>query len=103
MPGAGVSDRSMLGKATVTGRDRAAFLQGMLTNDVKALRAGQGWPAAFLDAHGEGASLLAAYALEDRILLELPGGTTEKFLQVIDKFLISEKASFEAADATYAI
>jgi folate-binding protein YgfZ len=103
MTGAGVSDRSMLGKATVTGRDRAAFLQGMLSNDVKALGPGQGCPAAFLDAHGKVVSLLAAYALEDRILLELPAGSTEKFLQAIDKFLISEKAYFEAVDEAYAI
>ena len=41
-------DRSALGKVTVTGRDRLAFLQGMLTNDVKGLSPGQGAPAAFL-------------------------------------------------------
>jgi len=103
MTAAGVIDRSMLGKATVTGRDRAAFLQGMLSNDVKALGPGQGCPAAFLDAHGKVVSLLVVYALEDRILLELPAGSTEKFLQTIDKYLISEKAYFEVADDAYAI
>jgi folate-binding protein YgfZ len=103
MTGAGVIDRSMLGKATVTGRDRAAFLQGMLSNDVKALQPGQGCPAAFLDAVGKVVSLLVAYALSDRILLELPAGSTEKFLQAIDKFLISEKAEFESSDDAYAI
>jgi folate-binding protein YgfZ len=103
MTAAGVSDRSTLGKATVTGRDRAAFLQGMLSNDVKALGPGQGCPAAFLDAHGKVVSLLSVYALEDRMLLELPAGSTDKFLQVIDKFLISEKACFESADDVYAI
>src|SRR5262245_66278133 len=66
--GAGVVDRSMLGKVTVTGRDRQAFLQGMLTNDVKALGPGQGTEAAFLDAHGKVAALLRAYVLEDRLL-----------------------------------
>ena len=103
MTGAGLIDRSMLGKATVTGRDRAAFLQGMLSNDVKALQPGQGCPAAFLDAVGKVVSLLVVYALPDRILLELPAGSTEKFLQAIDKFLISEKAEFESSDDAYAI
>ena len=103
MTGAGVSDRSALGKAAVSGRDRATFLQGMLSNDVKALPPGQGCPAAFLDAHGKVVSLLAVYALADRFLLELPAGSTEKFLQAIDKYLISEKAYFEAADEVYAI
>jgi len=96
-------DRSRLGKVTVTGRDRVAFLQGMLSNDVKALQPGQGCPAAFLDAVGKVVSLLTVYVLEDRTLLELPAGSTEKFLQAIDKFLISEKAYFEAADDAYAI
>jgi folate-binding protein YgfZ len=103
MTGAGLIDRSVLGKATVTGRDRAAFLQGMLSNDVKALQPGQGCPAAFLDAVGKVVSLVVVYALPDRILLELPAGSTEKFLQAIDKFLISEKAEFEASDDAYAI
>ena len=103
MTAAGVIDRSTLGKATVTGRDRAAFRQGMLSNDVKALQTGQGCPAAFLDAHGKVVSLLSVYALEDRILLELPAGSTDTFLQTLDKFLISEKAYFEAADDAYAI
>ena len=103
MTGAGLIDRSALGKATVTGRDRASFLQGMLSNDVKGLKPGQGCPAAFLDAHGKVISLLAVYVLEDQILLELPAGSTEKFLQSIDKFLISEKAYFEPADEDFAI
>jgi aminomethyltransferase len=103
MTGVGVMDRSMLGKVTVTGRDRVAFLQGMLSNDVKALQPGHGCPAAFLDAVGKVVSLLTVYVLEDRILLELPAGSTGKFLQAIDKFLISEKAYFEAADDAYAI
>jgi folate-binding protein YgfZ len=103
MTGVGLMDRSMLGKVTVTGRDRVAFLQGMLSNDVKALQPGQGCPAAFLDAVGKVVSFLTVYVLEDRVLLELPAGSTEKFLQAIDKFLISEKAYFEAADDAYAI
>lgn len=96
-------DRSSLGKATVTGRDRQSFLQGMLTNDVKGLVAGQGAPAAFLDAHGKVMALLAVYVTADRVLLELPASLTEKTLQTLDRYLISEKAYFEAADEAFAI
>jgi folate-binding protein YgfZ len=100
---AGLIDRSMLGKVTVTGRDRQAFLQGMLTNDVKALPPGQGTAAAFLDAHGKVKALLHVYVLEDRLLLELPETLTDKTLQTLDHFLISEKAYFEAADEAFAV
>jgi len=100
---AGLVDRSALGRAEVTGRDRAAFLQGMLTNDVKGLAPGQGCGAAFLDAHGKVMALLAVYALEDRLLLELPLGQTERTLQLLDKYLISEKAYFEPADDAFTV
>ena len=96
-------DRSALGKVTVTGRDRLAFLQGMLTNDVKALVPGQGAPAAFLDAHGKVMALLVVYAATDQVLLELPAQMTAKTLETLDHFLISEKAYFEPADETFAI
>ena len=101
--GAGLRDRSDLGKAEVEGRDRASFLQGMLSNDVKGLAPGQGCAAAFLDAHGKVMALLRVYALADRLLLELPPRLTEKTLQLLDKYLISEKVSFEPMDEAYAV
>lgn len=100
---AGVIDRSSVGKAEVEGRDRASFLQGMLSNDVKALAPGQGCAAAFLDAHGKVMALLRVYTLPDRLLLELPPGLTQKTLLLLDKYLISEKAAFEPVDEAYAV
>ncbi len=75
----------------------------MLSNDVKALAPGQGCPAAFLDAHGKVMALLHVYALADRLLLELPAGLTQKTLLLLDKYLISEKASFEPVDEAWAV
>jgi folate-binding protein YgfZ len=100
---AGLIDRTALGRAVATGRDRAAFLQGMLTNDVKGLAAGQGCAAAFLDAHGKVMSLLAVYALPDQLWIEAPVGTTDKLLQLLDKYLISEKVEFESADDAFVV
>jgi len=99
----GVIDRSFVGKVTVTGRDRQAFLQGMLSNEVKSLLPGQGTSAAFLDAHGKVMSLLHLSVLDDRLLIELPPGSTAQTLQLLDKFLISEKAYFEAADDSFVV
>src|SRR5260370_6348862 len=96
--GVALFDRSSLGKVSVTGRDRLAFLQGMLTNDVKALAPGQGAPAAFLDAHGNVTVLLVVYAAQDRVLIELPGQLTAKTLERLDHFLLSAKAELVAAD-----
>ena len=97
----GVIDRSFVGKVTVTGRDRQAFLQGMLSNEVKGLLSGQGTSAAFLDAHGKVMALIEVSVLDDRLLLELPPALTATTLQLLDKFLISEKAYFEADDGSF--
>jgi aminomethyltransferase len=99
----GVIDRSFVGKVTVTGRDRQAFLQGMVSNEVKSLPPGQSTSAAFLDAHGKVMALLHVAVLEDRLLLELPPGLTERTLGLLDKYLISEKAYFEAADESFTV
>ncbi len=101
--GAGVVDRSLVGKVTVTGRDRQAFLHGMLSNEIKSLKPGEGTAAAFLDAHGKVLALLHLYVLEDRLLLELPPGLTDKTLQALDRFLISEKVYFESADESFSV
>src|SRR4030095_14648452 len=46
---------------------------------------------------------LRVYALPDRLLLELPPGLTQKTLLLLDKYLISEKASFEPMDEASAV
>jgi aminomethyltransferase len=103
MTSVGLSDRSFAGKAVVTGRDGAAFLHGMLTADVKGLRPGEGCGAAFLDSHGKVLALVGAYALEDRLWLDLPTGLTQKTLGLLDHYLFSEKAAFEEADDAFVI
>jgi glycine cleavage system T protein len=100
---AGLIDRSFMGKVVVTGRDRQAFLHAMLSNEIKALQPGQGAPAALLDAHGKVMALLQVHVLDDRVLLEVPAGLTEKTLALLDKYLISEKAYFETADDSFVV
>jgi glycine cleavage system T protein (aminomethyltransferase) len=93
--GAGVIDRSWRGAIGATGRDRAAFLHGMLSNDIQALTPGQGCEAAFLDAHGKIVSLVRVHCLTDRLLLELDRALVEVTLETLDRFLISERVEFE--------
>jgi folate-binding protein YgfZ len=95
--GVGLVDHGNLGMLEVTGRDRAAFLHAMLSNDVKSLAAGQGCRAAFLDVHGKIQTLLTIWVLDDRILVVTPGGAAEKTSEALDKYLFSEKAYFRDA------
>ncbi|HEY1594222.1 MAG TPA: glycine cleavage T C-terminal barrel domain-containing protein [Thermoleophilaceae bacterium] len=50
---AGLLDRSARGKFLLTGAEVGEFLQGQVTNDVEALRPGQGCYAALLDHKGK--------------------------------------------------
>jgi folate-binding protein YgfZ len=90
--GVGLVDRTDLGLIEVTGRDRAAFLHAMLSNDIQSLPPGQGRAAAFLDVHGKVRALLYVWALEDRLLLVTPPGLAAKTVEGLDHYLFSEKA-----------
>jgi folate-binding protein YgfZ len=48
-------------------------------------------------------TLLEVFVLEDRLLLALPPGLTSLTVERLDKFLISEKAYFEASDDSFAV
>src|SRR3990172_3997665 len=99
----GLVDRSERGKVEATGRDRVAFLHGMLSNDVKALASGQGGQAAFLDAHGKVVSLLSVHCLADRLVLEMDRRLIEPTLAALDRFLISERVEFEDVSGSQGI
>jgi tRNA-modifying protein YgfZ len=88
----GLIDRSDWGVLEVTGRDRAAFLHAMLSNDVKALQPGQGCAAAMLDIHGKIQTFVTVLALEDSILLLAPPGRAAALMETLDRYLFSEKA-----------
>src|SRR5262245_26580673 len=49
---AGLVDRSDRGRIRLTGKDRGAYLQGLLTNDIAALTPGTGCYASLLTAQG---------------------------------------------------
>src|SRR5260221_10255384 len=57
------------GRIAVSGADRGSYLQGLLTNDVANLRAGQGCYAAYLTAQGRMIADVYVYELGDLMLL----------------------------------
>ena len=66
---AGVLDRATTGLLRLTGADRVRFLNGMITNDVKALTPGAGLYAALCSAQGKVLGDLRVLALEEALLL----------------------------------
>ena len=83
-------DRSDRGRIVVSGADRASYLQGLLTNDVVALKAGQGCYAAYLTAQGRMIADLYVYELGDVMLLSWHGDVKDAVLAKLDQFIFTE-------------
>ena len=86
----GVIDRSDRGRIVVSGQDRAAYLQGLLTNDIAALKPGEGCYAAYLTPQGRMIADLWVYELGDVILLTMSGDVKETVLAKLDQFIFTE-------------
>src|SRR6476469_4330101 len=78
------------GLIVISGRDRASYLQGLLTNDVVALAAGQGCYAAYLTPQGRMIADLYVYELGDVMLLVVPLAQKDIILAKLDQFIFSE-------------
>jgi folate-binding protein YgfZ len=84
----------------VGGKDRASFLQGLLTNDIQALTPGTGCYAAWLSPQGRMLTDLHVLESGSMMLLDLPAEVAEATLQRLDQFLFSEEVTLGSmADA----
>lgn len=101
--GVGLIDRHDHGVLEATGRDRASFLNALLSNDVKSLIPGQGCAATLLDIHGKVQVVLLVWVLDDRILIVTPPATAASTLEALDKYLFSEKVDLRDASEDWAL
>jgi tRNA-modifying protein YgfZ len=83
-------DRSERGLIVVSGNDRASYLQGLLTNDVLALKPGEGCYAAYLTPQGRMIADVFVYELGDVMLLTVPRGQKDIMLTKLDQLIFSE-------------
>ncbi len=88
--GAGVIDRSWRSLLRLTGPDRHTFLQGMVTNDILALSAGQGCRAAFLDTTGHLLADLRVWNAGEALFIETDPQVSARLFQMLDMYLIME-------------
>jgi glycine cleavage system T protein (aminomethyltransferase) len=99
----GLRDVSYFAKVRITGRDRQRFLQGMVTNDIKALKAGQGTYALFLDVKGRIQGDMKFYAFPEHFLMVLQHYIREKITSGLDRYIISEDVSMTDVTADWAM
>ena len=102
--GAAFIDRSARGRLVVSGHDRASYLQGLLTNDIVALKPGEGCYAAYLTPQGRMIADVLAYELGDVMLLTVPREQKDVVLAKLDQFVLSEDVQLgDATDTFFAI
>ncbi len=85
--GVAVIDLSSAGKLRVSGKNSVQFLNGLVSNDVKSIRAGEGVLAAFPTLQGKLLALCRIYNLGEYLLLELDAINREKIFKNLSRFV----------------
>jgi len=88
--GAGLVDLSFRGVLELRGSERLRWLNGRITNDVKALKSGAGMLAAVLTAKGHLVSDLAAYGLDDAVWIDLNRDRAEAVRNAFERYIIAD-------------
>ncbi|HEX2086860.1 MAG TPA: glycine cleavage T C-terminal barrel domain-containing protein [Solirubrobacteraceae bacterium] len=86
--GCGLVDRSDRGKLALTGADAREFLNGQVTNDVTALRPGDGCYAAFLTHKGKMRGDLRILDAGDELLLDTERVSLQALFDMIRRFSV---------------
>ena len=98
----GLAHRRRSGVISVEGPERAAFLQGQLTQDVRGLEAGSSRPAAGLSPRGKLLYFGLIAAEPERLLLVLPAEAVPGTVAHLSKYAAFQKVAVRDASAEYA-
>lgn len=91
----GLLDSSFRVQVRMTGEDRVSFLQGIVSNDIKALRPGEGCAATLLTEQGRLVADLRVYALESALLLDVDTRIKDKAMETLSRFIIADDVELE--------
>ncbi|MEI9864872.1 MAG: glycine cleavage T C-terminal barrel domain-containing protein [Limisphaerales bacterium] len=100
---AGVIDLSFRSRICLVGADRARYLHGQVTNDVKKLRVGDGCYSAVTTAKGKMESDLNIFALADELLLDFEPGLAEKISARLERFIVADDVQIVDAAPHYGL
>ena len=88
--GAAIGEVAPTLQLAVAGNDRGSFLQGLLTNDIQALKPGEGCYAAWLTPQGRMLTDMHVLESDGMMLLDVPAAQAEATAARLDQFLFSE-------------
>ncbi|MBO0887688.1 aminomethyltransferase family protein [Candidatus Bathyarchaeota archaeon] len=87
---AGIADVSNTGRLIITGKDRVAFLNGLLTNDIAKVKEGEGQHSALLSPKARVLADLYLYQQENQVLVDTCDSSASKIKESLDRFVITE-------------
>jgi folate-binding protein YgfZ len=90
LSGCGVYDLGWRAKIVLTGGDRARWLNGMISNNVRDLATGHGVYAFLLNAQGRIQADLYAFQRGESLLVDTERSQREKVLQLFDHYIIAD-------------
>lgn len=88
----GVARRTDRAVLAITGSDRVAWLQGLVTNDVASLAPGDSRYAAYLTPQGRMITDMTVTARPDRLLLDVPAPLAAALRERLDGLIFAEDA-----------
>lgn len=83
----------------MTGRDRARFLHGMCTNEIKKLKPGEGCLAAVVNRQGKMVGDVAVHAAEQVLYLVTERSNAAPLLEHLNRFLVADDVVMKISDA----
>ncbi len=99
----GVFDYGWRAQFTVTGEDRVRWLNGMVTNNVRDLAAGQGVYCFLLNPQGHILGDMYVFNLVDSLLIETDASQGEALLEVFNKYIIMDDVELGALEPRSAV
>jgi folate-binding protein YgfZ len=97
---AALVDRNDRGRLRLTGTDRRAYLQGLLTNDIVALAPGTGCYAALLTAQGRMIADMRVLETGDAILMDVAGSVVSRVHAHLTDFIFGEDVAVEGVTSS---
>jgi folate-binding protein YgfZ len=86
----GIYDLGWRGKISVTGNDRARWLNGMVTNNIKDLKPNQGNYNFLLSAQGRIQGDMYVYERGERLLIDTERSQVEHLMKTLEHFIIMD-------------
>ena len=99
---AGFIDLSHRGLLQLTGADRVSFLQGMVSNDVKALKPGEGQYATVLNQQGKVLGDVRVLCSENSLYLDLWETIKDKIAEHLNRYLVADEVEIADRSDEYA-